>query len=110
VIEKHPRYRNQAILKFASQIERCTNCRKYCKGGIVAAHSNQSKHGKAGAVKAHDVWIAFLCMTCHGLVDAERQNSATALAIWRNGHINSRPLFTHLLTAEGWDILRQGEP
>lgn len=38
-------------------------------GTIVAAHSNQSKHGKGKGIKASDQFIAALCHACHMLLD-----------------------------------------
>lgn len=36
---------------------------------VVAAHSNQSVHGKGKSIKAHDCFIAFLCWRCHSWLD-----------------------------------------
>jgi hypothetical protein len=38
-------------------------------GTIVAAHSNQSRHGKGLGLKAHDCFVAFLCAHCHHWLD-----------------------------------------
>lgn len=36
---------------------------------MVAAHSNQQKHGKGMGRKADDRYIAFLCHSCHHAID-----------------------------------------
>ena len=38
-------------------------------GTVVAAHSNQSIHGKAKSLKASDEFVAALCQKCHYEVD-----------------------------------------
>ena len=38
-------------------------------GTIVAAHSNQGRHGKGKAIKADDNMIAALCYICHADLD-----------------------------------------
>lgn len=60
-------WRSPAILREA----RHHPC-QYCDaddGTIVAAHSNKYQHGKGGAIKAHDCFIAYLCFRCHQIVD-----------------------------------------
>lgn len=38
-----------------------------CEGGSAGepAHSNQAKHGKGGAMKAHDCFTVPACRSCH---------------------------------------------
>ncbi len=36
---------------------------------VVAAHSNMSEHGKAGARKADDCYVVFACHACHSWYD-----------------------------------------
>jgi hypothetical protein len=36
---------------------------------VVAAHSNSSKHGKAGARKADDHYVVYACFSCHTWYD-----------------------------------------
>lgn len=64
----------------------CQHCGRD-DGTVVAAHSNQAKHGKGRAIKASDVFVAALCMGCHyaidqgrGLIQSER------LALWTVAH------------------------
>jgi hypothetical protein len=105
------RYRNPAILAFAKEVEVCTGCEGIPpRGSIVAAHSNQMRHGKGASLKAHDVFIAYLCHDCHHAVDAGRWDWEMAQLLWQHAHERSVPLFMHLLTAEGWRLLDRGQP
>ena len=37
-----------------------------CEGGAgEPAHSNQPRHGKGGAIKAHDCFVVPACRACH---------------------------------------------
>ena len=59
-------------------------------GSVVAAHSNQSKHGKGRGIKASDVYIASLCYDCHKMIDQgsgltrEEKNRS-----WDMAHLNT---------------------
>ena len=45
-----------------------------CQGGDAGepAHSNQSKHGKGGSIKAHDCFFVPACRACHVEFDQGR--------------------------------------
>lgn len=61
-------YRNDKLLRLAKDSP-CANCS--CQDStIVAAHSNEHVHGRGFAHKAHDCYIAFLCIRCHSWYDA----------------------------------------
>lgn len=60
-------YRNRQLLDLARG-ETCACCGAD-DGTVVAAHSNQSAHGKGMSIKAHDCYIAFLCHRCHSWLD-----------------------------------------
>ena len=62
------RYVNEKILKHA-QGQACTYCGAQDET-VVAAHSNQSIHGKGCGIKAHDCYVAFLCHRCHTWLDS----------------------------------------
>lgn len=49
----------------------CQHCQAQ-DGTVVAAHSNQSKHGKGRSIKASDQYVAALCCTCHVELDQGR--------------------------------------
>lgn len=46
----------------------CMNCGAQ-DGTVVAAHSNSSAHGKGMGQKAHDIFVAYLCVRCHDWYD-----------------------------------------
>lgn len=67
----------------------CQHC-GIADGTVVAAHSNQSRHGKGRSVKASDVFVASLCHKCHsdldqgsGMTRNERE------AMWDSAHRNT---------------------
>jgi hypothetical protein len=62
-------YRNRDLLDLAYQIE-CTLQLPGCEGGPgEPCHSNQQRHGKGGALKAHDCFFASGCRSCHRELD-----------------------------------------
>lgn len=52
----------------------------------VAAHSNLSIHGKAGARKADDFYAVESCRACHYWLDFGKASAATKLDAFMNGH------------------------
>lgn len=69
--------------------------------GVVAAHSNQQRHGKGMGIKAADCFVAFLCATCHHWVDFDSKASkADKAAVWMGAFIRSVPLFKKYLDDE----------
>ena len=51
--------------------------------GVTWAHSNQAIHGKGGAIKASDEFVAALCWRCHALLDqGSAWSEAEKVAIW----------------------------
>lgn len=59
--------RSPALLKACRELP-CQHCGKQ-DGTVVAAHSNQAKHGKGRGIKASDVFVAALCCNCHTVLD-----------------------------------------
>jgi hypothetical protein len=54
---------------------------------IVAAHSNQSRHGKGMSIKAHDCFIAFLCNRCHYEIDqGSKLSKEERIDLWQRAH------------------------
>lgn len=99
-------YRNRKILDLAQQ-HPCTapGCGTD-DGTIVAAHSNQGKHGKGGNIKAHDCFVAYLCSACHHFVDQDTHASRQErVGVWDAAHEKTIPLFRHLLNAKGWETI-----
>jgi hypothetical protein len=65
-------YRNQALLSLAQKIPHCVHCGVKNFGQVTACHSNSQRHGKGMGLKAHDV-PAYLCCSCHDLVDGRSE-------------------------------------
>ncbi|MGE8449080.1 MAG: nuclease domain-containing protein [Pseudomonadales bacterium] len=88
-------YRNRALLDLARGMPCKIRVPGICCGDpatVVACHSNQSRHGKAGWLKAHDWATAWGCRTCHAYID---QNTTGALyeekvALWEAGFQETR--------------------
>ena len=71
-------YRNKNILKSAKGAP-CTVHSVWCNGKfetVVAAHSNQSIHGKGKSIKAHDCFVAYACSGCHRWLDESAASRA----------------------------------
>lgn len=66
-------YRDRALLDCAYQFP-CSLRFPCCEGGSSGepAHSNQSRHGKGGAIKAHDCFHVPACRSCHRELDQGR--------------------------------------
>jgi hypothetical protein len=65
--QKTPHVRSKAILEACREIA-CQVCGAD-DGTVVAAHSNQSKHGKGMGIKADDRYVAAMCSICHHQID-----------------------------------------
>ena len=71
-------YRNKKILQSAKG-QPCTVRSVWCNGDhatTVAAHSNQSIHGKSRGMKAHDCYVAYTCSGCHRWLDESAASRA----------------------------------
>lgn len=79
-------WRHPGLIRLASKAPHCMLCGVRNEGQVVAAHSNQSRDGKATALKASDAAIAFLCWTCHGRVDQGNEPKAVKFELWEQGH------------------------
>lgn len=83
-------YRNRKLLDLAYQFP-CMLQLPGCEGGDSGepAHSNQAKHGKGGAMKAHDCFHVPACRACHvqldqgGRLTKEERREAWEAAFWR---------------------------
>ena len=58
-------------------------------GTVVAAHSNQSIHGKAKSLKASDEFVAALCFTCHANLDQGKMSKDEKSQMWHNAHMKT---------------------
>lgn len=58
--------------------------------GVTWAHSNQSRHGKAGAIKASDIFVAAMCAACHRELDqGKRWTQEEKVSIWEMAHLST---------------------
>lgn len=65
-------YRDRKFLDVSYQFD-CMLRFPGCEGGAgEPLHSNQSKHGKGGALKAHDCFHIPACRSCHRELDQGR--------------------------------------
>jgi len=62
-------YRNKRILELAKEAPHCFWCNAENWGQVVACHCNLIEFGKGMGIKAADIPIAYLCGTCHELID-----------------------------------------
>lgn len=82
---KFPYVRSPALLKAAREIP-CQCCGAQ-DGSVVAAHSNQARHGKGRSIKASDIYIASLCSRCHNAVDCSYiLSQKQRIDIWTDAH------------------------
>jgi hypothetical protein len=67
---------------------RCQHCGAWgAHAGVTWAHSNQSKHGKGGAIKASDQYVAAMCSVCHRELDQGKLwTQEEKVEIWDEAH------------------------
>jgi hypothetical protein len=84
-------YRNRDLLDLAYELECTLRIDGVCVGGIgEPCHSNQSIHGKGGALKAHDCFFASGCRPCHRELDQGHQfTREEKAAIWNRAYIET---------------------
>ena len=80
-------YRDRKLLDLAYQLP-CTFRLPCCEGGVgEPAHSNQSRHGKGGSIKAHDHFFASGCRSCHREIDQGRtMGREERFAVWQRAY------------------------
>jgi len=87
--------RSPKLLKACRDLP-CQRCGKE-DGTVVAAHSNQLKHGKGRGIKASDVFVASLCHSCHHLLDQGSEFDAEAKRLlWTSAHVRTIEQLTRL--------------
>ena len=88
MIPKFNYIRSPALLK-ASRAIACTHCGRD-DGTVVAAHSNQAKHGKGRSIKAADVFVASLCHGCLSALDqGPLMSRADRERMWNACHLQT---------------------
>lgn len=99
-------YRNQRILDMPRHGDvPCCYCGRL-DGTVVAAHSNQGRHGKGLGLKAHDCFVAFLCHACHLFVDQGKADQDIRSSVWQAAHVRSLPYLWPALDQQGIELLR----
>ena len=74
-------YRNKKLLEAVRQLP-CSVC-GIEDGTVVAAHSNQLRHGKGKGIKAHDWAVISACYKCHSEIDQGKDlDKATRFGLW----------------------------
>ncbi len=81
-------YRDRALLDLAYQLNCTLQIDGVCEGGPgEPCHSNQSRHGKGGSIKAHDCFFASGCRSCHRELDQGKRFTREEKAdIWQHAH------------------------
>jgi len=98
-------YRNPKILAHAKG-QPCQNCGRE-DGSTVAAHSNLAEHGKAKGMKAHDIFVAYLCSTaCHPWLDHGTGSDPTGT--WQSDRGDKREMFMKAMFKTQVILLRDG--
>lgn len=59
-------FRSPALLRSAKD-RPCVMCDS--RGSTVACHANWSEFGKGMGLRAEDCFVAFLCQSCHDIID-----------------------------------------
>jgi len=83
-----PMYRSKRLLDAARGQECMVRIPNVCNNNpetVVAAHSNQLKHGKGGGLKAHDCYVAWACYACHAELDQGKMRYEQKCEYWQAG-------------------------
>ena len=97
----HKNIRDRRLLDLAYEYPCMFRLQGICEGGKgEPAHSNQPKHGKGGAMKAHDLFHLPACRSCHREFDQgetmtrdekrdlfDYLHSQYMVMLWDDGHI-----------------------
>jgi hypothetical protein len=85
-VPKFPYVRDERY-RTACRAMACQNCGAAGdSAGVTWAHSNWPEHGKAGAIKASDQYVAALCWDCHRWLDQGKASAKTKRAMWDAAH------------------------
>lgn len=87
-VPKFQYVRSKKLLQACREIP-CQVC-GVADGTVVAAHSNQLRHGKGRSIKASDVFVAAMCHRHHTEVDQGHSLSkAQKVEMWDAAHRNT---------------------
>jgi ferredoxin len=86
MMQKFNYVRSPELLKSCRRLP-CQTCGRD-DGTVVAAHSNQAKHGKGRSIKASDIFVASMCFSCHAEIDQGKKLSREERnLVWAMAHI-----------------------
>lgn len=84
-------YENRALLDLAHRVQECQLqlpgvCEHFSPNGCEPAHANGQEYGKGMGLKAHDVYHAAACHSCHAELDQGNKFTREGkLGYWRRG-------------------------
>jgi hypothetical protein len=100
MFQKFAYTRSKPLIEACRAIE-CQHCGAD-DGTVVAAHSNQARHGKGRSIKASDEFTASLCHRCHMEIDqGAKLGRGEREAIWDGAH---RKTVTKLVRLGLWPL------
>ena len=82
-------YRDPVLLRMAAMEYCLLQVPGVCNNDrmtTVAAHSNQSKHGKGMGIKAEDCYTVWACHRCHTWLDQGNASQDEKVNAWNWGH------------------------
>lgn len=98
---KSPRAENKHLRDMASGMP-CLLRAPVCNNDtdtVISAHSNQSRHGKAKGLKAHDQYTVWACARCHGWLDQSyTATRAEKIAAFDAGHARQVAMWETIAT------------
>jgi hypothetical protein len=85
-------FRSPKLLK-AAKDRACVLCGSY--GTTVAAHSNSLEHGRGVGHKSPDFYVAYVCQTCHDMIDGRvgGLNKADKRDLWQRAFMKTVALW-----------------
>ena len=81
-------FRSKKLTRSVDIME-CQSCGRF--GGVVPAHANWQQYGKGAGLKAHDCFVAWVCMACHDIIDGRtgRLTDAEKHEMWQKAWIKT---------------------
>lgn len=88
MIAKTNYVRSKKLLEACREIP-CQVC-GVADGTVVAAHSNQLRHGKGRGIKASDIYVASMCYRHHTELDqGHAMSKSEKIEMWEDAHRNT---------------------
>jgi hypothetical protein len=71
--QREPRLEIPALIRAVRELPCTLRVEGVCiDRDVIAAHSNNEKHGKGKGLKSHDCFVAAACPPCHDWIDRNR--------------------------------------